>query len=598
MKQPIITTMLLLATTLLLLLAGGGILPWTVWIGACLLLLPSIGSLRRPTTHTDVPTSPSPITLPFLLTTAYLLLVLLPVPLYLSLLGGIPRFEENQLVADILTAIRKANLLDPPPDAPWFALTRNRAGTLRILLYSVLCFTGYRAAQRARPHTRLLLWTLASLIAATAIAGILGRWVWPQGDTLWWYMRISHGLPGPMAGFVNPNHYAGFLALGIAISAALLADALARRQSRPACSALALLIITGGGVLLSLSRGGLLASAGALATVTLFGYRRLSRAARIGLLLPPILLAAGLAVTVTLNPTVRNRLAELRAPTESASGQDRIAAWRDSLGICARYPVFGAGPNAYRTTYPMHRTHSDEQAYRTFAENEYIQLACDTGLIGILLAALTLFLLIRPLTPEAEIEAPRRAAQLAAYGALAAAAIHACFEFVLHLPLYQLVLLTLLALATHTPHPFTNTAQTRRAQLSVLLAIALLLALSYASFSRTTRRDRLGFISAMDAHELTQFLPWAPTEAHLWTRLGQRLPHGPDAPKLRLACIEQAAAYDPLSASLQIKLAQARFRAGDHTGAADAIQRARKIRPWLSIPRELRTLTTQKSAAP
>ncbi len=285
--------------TLLLLASGGGILPWSVWVGTLLLLLPSLPRLRQ--LGTQDPTARA-ATLPFLMIVLYLIVMLTPVPLYLSLLSGIARFQENEAVHDMIARIREANLLDPAPASPWFAITRNRAGTMRILLYVLLCFAGYRAASRSRPYARALLWFFSAIIALSAFAGMLGRWVWPQGDTLWWYMRIAHGLPGPMAGFVNPNHYAGFLAIGIACSAALMAEALQAGRRTAAIAALTLLTVTGAGVLLSLSRGGLLASTAALTTVIAISLRGAPLKTKGMLLLPLLLLGIGLGIVLHANP--------------------------------------------------------------------------------------------------------------------------------------------------------------------------------------------------------------------------------------------------------------------------------------------------------
>jgi hypothetical protein len=234
----------------------------------------------------------------------------------------------------------------------------------------------------------------------------------------------------------------------------------------------------------------------------------------------------------------------------------------------------------------MHRTHSDEQAYRTFAENEYIQLICDTGLLGLIITVITLFMLLRPIRPETSRYID--VTSLGLWGALAAAATHACFEFALHLPLYLLVLVVLASLATrpsnNTPHKISRLLS----RTSLHVTVILLIALAYPCFSRYTQRDSLGFISAMDAQELARYLAWAPTESHLWERLGARLPGKTDAArKIKRDCLEQAAAYNPLSASLQVELAQARLDDNDPASAAKALQRARQIRPWVHIPPSL-----------
>jgi O-antigen ligase len=54
--------------------------------------------------------------------------------------------------------------------------------------------------------------------------------------------------------------------------------------------------------------------------------------------------------------------------------------------IWAAYPIAGAGANAFRMVYPQYRTASSA-GFMTHAHNEYAQLLCETGVIGLCMSA-------------------------------------------------------------------------------------------------------------------------------------------------------------------------------------------------------------------
>jgi O-antigen ligase len=569
------------AVVLGLLAAGGGVFLRPVVIASLVLSLAALLSLsgwkaRR--------WRPGRVAVAQLLLLGFLLLTLLPLPLLFSFTTGPQRYEQNKRVADVAEYAADVELVPATPLR--FSTTRNRAGTLRVLFY--LCLTiasGYFAFGAGRERVALLE-IIAATGAAVAITGFLSQWIWPQGFQLWWCIPVPHALPGPVGGFVNPNHFAGFLALLTPIPVAL---AVARYRQRRwlltllnVLEALAML----GAIMVSFSRGGLLAVCGGLgvalliASVQLPPRTRLALGAIVGTCV--LLMLAG----ALSQPRVRARMATLRDPIHTSSGRDRLAAWRDSLPILRRYPLMGAGANAFRTVYPQHRQTS-EMAYREFAENEYIQTLTDLGIIGTLLMGLLVVSALLPLasapgTPPATLHGINLTAITA--GVLTAAGIHALFEFVMHLPLYEVILATIIGLhwRQRVEQRGGNPQQVSPWPLMAALGITVALLPTVRSAQQL---DKLGHISAADPPALLRALVSAPTSPHAWMRLAERtMALHPEQTELIQVCADQAVNYDPNSYDMWRRLGRLRQAQDDTPGARAAYRQVKRLRAWATVP--------------
>jgi O-antigen ligase len=81
--------------------------------------------------------------------------------------------------------------------------------------------------------------------------------------------------------------------------------------------------------------------------------------------------------------------------TTSESLKDRWGIWMDTYRIIKDYPLFGAGLGTFIQVFPMYRSFHTRGLF-THAENDFLQLASEAGLIGIgLLSILFLYLFYR-----------------------------------------------------------------------------------------------------------------------------------------------------------------------------------------------------------
>lgn len=570
----------LTAAVIFLAVYGAGIYLWTV----CVVLLALIGAhlleQQQYAASPEKPSSPKASRLTCRLLygalVLYMLLMLIPLPLVLTPLTGALRHDQNRIAANVLTAA--ASLDTDVPRLMWFSITRNRAGTLRALLLMATLFTSWSVARRfSIPQRRGWLRFLITTGSLVGILGHLGKWVFPQGDTLWWIIPVPHALPGPVGGFINPNHFAGFIAILAPVAlATAVDDARERRWWMLFLDLMAFSLITLV-VLFSMSRGGVMAYSGGVGILLLLFFMRGSLKSKITLgLVTTAILGSALFFALQHAP-VRKRLLSLRNPATTASLTTRVHAWRDTLNIWRHYPLLGAGPNAFRTVFPQYRTTSSRAA-RDFAENEYVQVIGETGVIGTILMLLFIGLLGSKIRTALRQDQPTA---IAAVGAIAAVATHALVDFPLHLPLYAITVSTL---AAGLWHPAQTAA--RPSARFIIHTPAVFVAILVLSLGSACRFDAPGFISGATTPQLTRALVWAPTSPLIWRRWSASLfEHGSKQHRhLAEHCLTQAATYDPNNYPLWRRLGQVRQELGDNRGANKAYRRVEALRDWIKLP--------------
>ncbi|MGQ9660730.1 MAG: O-antigen ligase family protein [Kiritimatiellia bacterium] len=575
----------LTGTVLLLTAAGGGTFIWSTWLvtlaGAGASLLQHLRCDRSIHAPASVPLDKTWKLLEFAFLAAILftLFAAVPWPQSMSNLMGRMRAVQQQTVSAMLKEGMRIGAI--PEQRCWFSLSRNRAGTLRAaLLLAAASSAFFLASLCSRPQREKYLSFLSWLGAAIALSGVIALRFQPQGDSLWWFYPMPHADPGPVAGFINPNHYAGFLAMLCPAALSIFVSNLSHRRFLCALVALVPFGMMSLGIFHSLSRGALIAWGVGLLTIPLF---LLSRRA----FFPACLVIVAAVLTVVLlfrfpPPAFRERITSLKFPQEDESAQVRMDAWRTCLKIWRSYPVIGAGANAFRVVYPQHRTTS-RRSHMTHAESEYAQLLAEGGTVGTLIAAVlggTLVHLLRLSQRSSHVPA---FTPLGAAGALSAAAVHAVVEFALHLPLYTVTLATIVGTAIAREMPRGCSTRLKKVLLWTCLGTPIFL----TPFLRPMRElDSPDHLRRAPIPVLTRALQWTPTSWFAWYELGRRVRHeyGKPAFEFGEACATQATAYDPNNYLLWLAVGKMRLRMEDYDGARKAFARARELRHWVAIP--------------
>ena len=232
---------------------------------------------------------------------------------------------------------------------------------------------------------------------------------------------------------VNRNSFAGLMAMGVALAAALAFrnihygrrrdDSLEwnRRIESGLLWALAAALFAAG-IVISHSRGGTVAALAGLAAIP-FLWR--GRAGAAGILL--LVLAAGGALLVAHPQALFQRFGQID-PFEVTADQ-RVEIWRTTASAALHQPVLGYGigthPQAYHPFQPPTLPGQIQHAH-----SEYVNFLFEGGILwaGILIAGLAAWAW-RVWRGMDALHGPDRIAPLAALAAAAAAAVHALVDF-------------------------------------------------------------------------------------------------------------------------------------------------------------------------
>lgn len=572
----------LVSSLLFLTLSGGGLFPATLGIVAIVLSgLATLGSYRnsRPTNGESLPPLRPHLELLFGLILLFTLFTALPLPPALDPLAGSLRHQQNQAV---VKAIDETAQYGAPTllEDPWFCLSRNRAGTLRFFLLLAAAM-GACLLTAALPvkGKRIFLIFLALLGAAIGLAGYIGQWIIPQGHTLWWFIPIPPAPTLPVGCFLNRNHFGGFVAMLCPVALALATDAIINRRWLTAFIHSSLTTVIAGVVFMSLSRGAMLALMAGLLIFTLIIAIR--HRWIVGLLLAG-LIVAGIGLATAHNPAIRARLDGIHNPTQLTSVTSRLNEWRESLRVWPHYPLLGAGANALRMVYPQYRQTS-VGARLIHAENEYVQLVAEGGLIGVTLAGLFAWAYFRRVR-----QAPTPPPDLiltAVAGALSVTAVHSLFDFPAHLPLYALTLGALIGLLLSPAFSLARWAVILPSATAFIGSILILC----NHRSDLGQMDDPNVLYKATNRELHRALVWAPTSP-AWLYLGRAAfkeglltANGPLCHQAELL-MSRAAELDPQNYRLWYEVGEVRLSLHENDRAAEAFQKAQALRSWLTPP--------------
>jgi probable O-glycosylation ligase (exosortase A-associated) len=261
------------------------------------------------------------------------------------------------------------------------------------------------------------------------------------------YLHGEHLVEGDRAAwigiFANPNDLAYHLVVGIALALAAR-EAEQRRVLRASyLGVLALFAVT---VLLTKSRGGMLASSSVL---LLWGLRSMRRARA----LFGVALTIGCVLSLGPRGAFRARNESSIAFGEDVSAKGRFDAWRTGMSIAAERPLTGVGAGAFQVAWPTFAP-GDAGPART-EHNTLVQLIAELGLPGLALFLVALGTAILGVTrrSRASLDAHLRGVQV---GLAGFAVCSVTGGLALSWPLYLLLGLAVAAerLRARRPVPF------------------------------------------------------------------------------------------------------------------------------------------------
>lgn len=391
------------------------------------------------------------------------------------MLNGARRIEGVRLILPIAVVIVFAFLqtISLPGAAiaglsapAWNAISadphQTRFVALQLIALALVILFVYRYAN-TEGRVRVLIHVILGVAVASAIYGILRQTV--QRDTGFLLPLLK---PGNGYGqFINKNHFAYLMEMAFGLGLGLIVSGAVKRQHAMLYVALLLPIWTA--LVLSNSRGGILAMTGQLVVAALmlsyikrssaiedsFFFRATrSVAMRIGLIIV-LVIALGIGVIWVGGDRLLSNFEAVGGEftndaVSSSGGVTRNDIWRATLRTIAEHPVFGVGFGGYWIAVTQHHEASGTMTPQE-AHDDYLELLASGGIVGFAIGvwlAVIAFKLIRNNLRAAS--RARNAVCFASVVGLSGALLHSFFDFGLHLMANAVVFVVLLALATMT----------------------------------------------------------------------------------------------------------------------------------------------------
>ena len=281
-----------------------------------------------------------------------------------------------------------------------------RAGLVLFLAYALLFLVTVQRVRGLEDVERLLRWCAASAVSM-AVFGLV-QLALSNGKFFWVYEHpFATTFDAAKGGFANRNHFAHFLALGIGPLVWWVQQTTRRRNqtkqgdptrpirsARPARLKMGLRTLALGVVLLagllSLSRGGAVAIFLAVLVSVLVCYRAGALDGRLATILGTASLLIGLSLTVFGLESTLDRIEHPGGVSLETldEGAGRRTIWTAVLNAIPDFALLGSGVGSLREVYPMYLEWQEAALHYTHCENGPLQVALETGLVGLALLLL------------------------------------------------------------------------------------------------------------------------------------------------------------------------------------------------------------------
>ena len=332
----------------------------------------------------------------------------------------------------------------------WSTLSFTPSATtigLSVLIAHVLLFFVVTARLQDEGAIGRLIMAIGLASALMAAFGIV-QWLTTNGKLLWFYQHPQRPLGAAVQGsFANKNHFAHFVALGIgpAIAGWLLtkrekAKKKLLRQKKTNLYKVAWSIavaLSSAGVLLSVSRGGILSALLGLSLGLVFLIRgRWLTTWQAGAVAGSACVALLLVTFGDFGP-LSKRLDSFTSGSleEIDKGGGRREIWTANVSALVANPWFGYGVGSHADVYPAHINRGFESRF-SHAESGYLHTTTETGLAGGALLVLAVGMVgrwcLKGLTQESA--RSRQALWAAVAAGLTTSVVHSLADFVWYIP--------------------------------------------------------------------------------------------------------------------------------------------------------------------
>lgn len=248
----------------------------------------------------------------------------------------------------------------------------------------------------------------------------------------------------PFGSFVNRHNFAAFMEMTIGLPLGMLFAGSVVRDKR-------LLYITGTALMgvaliLSGSRGGLVAFLAQIIFLIMLTTGASSKRRLVMKVAFSALLISAIVVGSILmgGESSLTRIADTATSNDITTDRGHI--WSVTTKVIANTLPFGAGFGALGVAYTPFDSYSGLERVEQ-AHNDYLQVAADAGLVGIVIGLFFLVSLFRSgLSAAGTVNQYRRGVAIGAMAGCFAVLVHSIFDFVLHTTAISLVFIMLMAL--------------------------------------------------------------------------------------------------------------------------------------------------------
>lgn len=316
---------------------------------------------------------------------------------------------------------------------------QTRFFALQMLALTACLALFYRYAHDER-RIRVLVYTILAVAIASSIFGILRHTTQQQIGFVLPLLKPAQGY----GQFINKNHFAYLMEMAFGLGLGL---ALARGVKRDRLLIyFALLLPIWTGLVLSNSRGGILAMLVQIVVAALFLMSRKSIALKAGLV---IVLVAGIMFGTLwvggdrLASNFENATNEL---STTRAGASRNEIWRATLKMFAAHPILGVGLGGYWIGITAYHDASGLMTPQE-AHNDYLELLSSGGVIGFAIGVWFAVAVVR--AARRNLQAGNMLTiRLGAILGIVGVAAHSLVDFGLHILVNAIVLLALIMMAT------------------------------------------------------------------------------------------------------------------------------------------------------
>jgi O-antigen ligase len=286
----------------------------------------------------------------------------------------------------------------------------------------------------------VLVYTILAVAIASAIFGILRQTTQHQIGFVLPLLKPAQGY----GQFVNKNHFAYLMEMSFGLGLGLALAGGVKRERLPIYVALLVPIWTA--LVLSNSRGGILAMLVQIVVAALFLMSRQSVALKAALV---IVLVAGIlfgTLWVGGDRLASNFEAATNELSTTRAGASRNEIWRATLKMFAAHPILGVGLGGYWIGITAFHDASGLMTPQE-AHNDYLELLSSGGIIGFAIGVWFVIAFVRATRRNLWAE-DMRTVRLGAILGITGVAAHSLVDFGLHILVNAIVFLALISIAT------------------------------------------------------------------------------------------------------------------------------------------------------